>query len=125
MADVERKLGVVPIEELLHERATLVDRVADLRARYGPFGTWEAIRKSELARLNALLRGQYTKAEVKVTEAQLDTGAHAHPDYLALIAEATTQRAELARLEAQIEAIEFTIRRADAVIRFTSAEARL
>lgn len=125
MASLERKLGVTPIEELLHDRAQLTERVADLRARFGPFGTFDHIRKMELARLNGLLRAQAVRDKVKRTNDETDNMAHDHPDYRDLITEATRQRAEWVRLESQIEAIEFQIRRADAMCRFATAEARL
>ena len=125
MAAIERKLGVRPIEELLAERDDLVERVADLRARYGPFGTFDHIRKMELARLNGLLRAQAVQDKIKRTNDETDNMCHDHQDYRDLIATATIQRAEWVRVEAKIEAIEFHIRRADAVMRYATAEVRL
>lgn len=125
MAEIEERLGLDPVETLLHQRRALVEKVADLRARFGSFGTFDHIRKSELARLAGKLRAEYTAQNVKVTEAQLDQQAHAHPEYIRLITEATTQRAEWALLESDIEAIEWTIRRGDMIGRYLSSEARL
>lgn len=125
MADVEDRLGVQSIEEQLAERLQLVDAVADLRAIHGAFGTWDAARKSTLSALKMLLRAQYTRDKVKVSEARLDEEAHAHPDYVEAITIATRERAELIRLDAKIDGIDALIRRANGIVHFCSAEARL
>lgn len=125
MAETEQKLGLRPLEELLDKRRALVEKASDLHARYGAFGTWDHIRKSELSRIAGLLRAQYTAGNVKVTEAQLDQQAHAHPEYIALITTATNQRAEYSKLQADIEAIDFEIRRGEMIGRYLTSEARL
>ena len=125
MAEAELRLGLEPIECLLDDRAKLVDEVATLRAKYGAFGTFDHIRKMELARIAALLRAQATRDKVRMTQGEIDDIAHAHPDYYALVTEATQQRAQWVRLEAKISAIEFTIQRGQSVARFVTAEARL
>lgn len=124
MAEVETRLSIQPIEELLNQRAHLVNKVADLRAKYGAFGTFDALRKIELSRLKALLRAQYTQAKAKVSNDQLDDEAHAHVDYISFITIATQQRASYFRLEAEIEAIDSVIMRANTVAKFAAQEAR-
>jgi len=116
------KLGIQPIEELLAQRQHIVNKVADLRARFGPFGTFDHLRKIELARLKALIRIQATRDKIKMTGDQVDDEAHAHPDYLEFISAATIKRAEWVRLESQIEEIDMTIQRGQAVARYTSSE---
>lgn len=126
MRRTEEQLGVRPIEELLAERDRLVEQVATLRARYGGWGTFDHLRKIELARIAGLIRAQAVRDKLpKMTAAEIDDGAHSHPDYRDFITTATVERAEWAKLESRIEAIDATIQRANAVIRFMTSEARL
>lgn len=125
MADIETRMGITPVEELLAERMDLVRRSADLRARYGPWGTWDALRRAQLSTIRMRLRAEAARDKLRTSEAALDDAAHADPRYLELITEATRERAELARLDAMIEGIDATIRRADAIARYLTAEARL
>jgi chorismate mutase len=127
MAEIEARASVQPIEELLDERATLIQRVANLRAVYGSFGTWEAQRKMMLARLKGQVRAEALRGTTarKLTNDQIDDEAHDHPEYMDFITMATKERAAWIVLEAKIEAIDFRIQRGQAVVRFASAEARL
>lgn len=126
MAEVESRLGIEPLEELLEQRAEKVRKVVHLRALYGSFGTFDYVRKNELSRIAGLLRAQAVRDNVpKKTEAQLDQEAHAHAEYVALITKATTERAEWAQLESDIEAIEHRIRRGNVITQYLSSEARL
>ena len=122
----EERLGVVPIDSLLAQRAELVGEVADLKAVYGGWGTFEHIRKMELARLSGLVRATALRdKEGKVTQGEIDDRAHDHPDYRDLITQATVDRAKLYKLESKIEGIDQTIQRANTVIRYAASEARL
>ncbi len=125
MATTERRLGLRPVEELLAERAALTQRIADYRARFGAFGTFDHLRKVELARIAGLVRAQALRDKIKMTAAEVDDAAHSHPDYRDFIAEATTQRAEWVKLEHEIEAIDWTIRRGQTIASFLTSEARL
>ncbi len=125
MRAIEERIGIESVDVLLAQRAALVEKGADLRARYGPFGTFDHLRKIELARLAGLVRAQATRDGVKVTAAEVDDNAHSHPDYREFIAAATNQRAEWSRVEAKIEAIDATIQRANAIVRYLTSEARL
>lgn len=125
MAATERRLGLRPVEELLDERRKLVQRIADYRARFGAFGTFDHLRKVELARIAGLVRAQALRDKVKMTAAEVDDAAHSHPDYRDFIAEATHQRAEWVKLEHEIEAIDWTIRRGQTVASYLTSEARL
>lgn len=119
------RLGIEPIECLLDDRAKLVEQVADLRAKYASFGTFEHIRKMELARLAGLLRAQAVRDKVRRTQGEIEDMTHDHADYRDLITLATQERARWVRLEAQISAIEFTIQRGQSVARFVANETRL
>lgn len=125
MADLEAKIGLQPLDELLAARDDLVEQAASLHARHGGWGTWDHERKSRLAIIAALLRAQALRDGVKVTEASLTEAAHASPDYMTFVTEATNDRAELFRLESKIQAIDATIQRANVIARYAANEARL
>jgi hypothetical protein len=125
MSEIERRLGVTPIAELLADRDVLVEQVADLRAEHGSFGTWDARRKAELSRIAQSLRANLHQQGKKLTVAEVDSMAHASPEYYDLVIEATRARAQLARLDSRIFNIEATIQRGNIVARHMTAEARL
>lgn len=125
MRDTEEQLGIQPIDEMLANRAKLVDQVADLRARFGSFGTFDHLRKIELSRIAGLVRAQAVRDKVKMTAAEVEDATHSHPDYRDFITAATARRAEWVKVESQIEAIDATIQRANAIVRYITSEARL
>lgn len=125
MAGIEARMGLEPIHELLARRQELVEQVADLRARYGSFGTFDAMRKATLSQIKMQIRAQAVASGVKKTEACLDEEAHADARYVEFITTATQGRADLAVLESKIEHIDATIYRANVVARYLSAEAAL
>lgn len=125
LGDLEAKIGVLPLEELLAERDTLVKEAADLRARHGPFGTWDSLRKVQLSTVQMLVRAKALEKETKVTEAFIEQTAHAHDDYVAFITQGTTDKARWAVIENQIESINDTIQRGNALIRYSAAETHL
>lgn len=124
-SDMEQKMGVEEADVLLAKRWKYVVQVADLRARYGPFGTFDHLRKIELARLKALVRVQALRDKRRISNDQADDEAHASPDYVEFIAEATKQRAQWVKIEAAIEDIDFRLYRGQAIARFAASEARL
>ena len=117
MTALEVQFGLQPIADLLQERGVLIDRVARLRAKYGSFGTWDAERKMRLADIKGRIRAEMQREKAKITEAQLDDMAHADGDYTDFIVTATLERADWVRLEAQIDAIDATINRGQAIAR--------
>lgn len=124
--ETESRMGVESLEALLDDRTRLVAEVADLRALFGSFGTWDHRRKIELARLSGEIRARLKLAgDVKVTEALLDEEAHAHPAYMQFIIDATRKRAEWTILENKIQNINDTILRDNAIARFASSEMHL
>lgn len=125
MAATERRLGLEPVEELLAKRSALTQRIADLRARFSSFGTFDHLRKIELARIAGLIRAQAVRDKIKKAAGEIDDEAHAHSDYRDFITEATVQRAEWVKLEHEIEKIDWIIRRGQTIASFLAAEARL
>ena len=103
----------------------LVDKVSDFKARYGPFGTFDHLRKIELSRIAVLIRSQAMRDKVKMNNDEVEELAHSPPDYRDFTTLATIQRAEYFKAEAKIEAIDATIQRANAIIRYLTSEARL
>src|SRR5258706_11605351 len=85
MAELEAKMGIPPLEGLLAERDELVAQVARLRAKHGSFGTWDSERKIALAAAAALVRGQASLEQKRITESAIDEGAHTHPSYVDFI----------------------------------------
>ena len=117
MTALEVQFGLQPIGDLLEERGVLIERLATLRARYGPWGTWDHERKVRLSAIKGRIRAQMTAAGAKVSNDHLDDLAHADPDYTDFVITATMERADWVRLEAQVDAIDATINRGQAVAR--------
>jgi len=122
---IEARIGIQGIEELHDERRHLVAKSALLRAKHGPFGTFEAIRKSCLSTIRAQARAQHLEAGTKATEAALDDVAHVAKDYKALIATATEERAALAVIDNEITEINDLIYRDNTLIFHLTAESKL
>lgn len=120
--ELEMRAGLRPLEELLHERAELVESAAPLRARHGNFGTWDDIRKTELAKIAQAIRAGAVRDNVKLTEAAISDAAHSDPRYIECITTATKERARLAVLENHIQSINDRILRDQALARFAAAE---
>src|SRR5947209_9995678 len=94
MAELEAKMGIPPLEGLLAERDELVAQVARLRARHGPFGTWDAERKIALEQAAAVIRAQSALEQKKVTEAAITEAAHTAGSYVDFIAASVNEKAE-------------------------------
>ena len=125
MGDVERRLGIMPVEELLAERHALVKRVARLRAAYGAWGTWDAQRKIILASIAQKLRAQALVNGERLTEAAIEDAAHADDAYAAFVQRCTEERAQMAVLEDQIEGITARLNRGQVIARYLSMEVSL
>lgn len=123
--EVESRMGIQPLEELLHERDQLVKQVAPLRAKHGPFGTYGALRKVQLAAVAATIRAKAVEQGTKLTEAAIDEAAHASGAYMDFITQATREKTEWVLLENSVQGIQDTILRANAVARYLAAEAHL
>lgn len=125
MSDRELAYGVEPLDQVQAERDVLVKKLAPLWALYGAGGLAESKRSAELARISGLLRAQAAMTESKVTEAALEQGSRAHPDYLTLLAKQTTERAEYYVLQAQVDACDAKLMRGQAMLRLASREVSL
>lgn len=124
-AEIERRLGLEPIESVLATRSALVAEVADLRAKYGSFGTFDPERKTKLATIKMRIRAQMVASGVKVTESAMDDEAHADPDYVTYITTATRHRATLQILEDRIQAVNDMLQRDKTLAHFSAQELRL
>jgi len=125
LGEMEQRMGLPPIEVLLADRDELVKQVAPLRAKHGAFGTFEALRKIEVATIAAMKRAEAVAAEKKITEAAVEEAAHADWRYIKFVTEATTEKAEWVVIENRIQSVNDTILRANAVARYLAAEAHL
>ena len=123
--ELESRIGIEPLDTLLAERHDLVGQVADLRARFGGFGTYGDLRKIELARIAQLIRAQALNEKVKMTAAEVDDAAHSDPRYAELVITATKERATWSLLEDRISAIEHRIARDNALCAYARAELSL
>jgi hypothetical protein len=122
--DAESRMGVEPIDDLLAERASLVDQLAPMWAEYGPGGVGEHRLSAERNRIVGLLRAMAAADDKKITEAALEAGSRAHPDYLNLMAKQTTERATFFRLQEQMRAVDFRINRGQSLLRAYASEPR-
>lgn len=120
--EIEARCGLIPLEELLSERDELVSQVARLRAVHGPFGTYDALRKIELAKVAAMIRAQSVLEGKRVTESYLEESSHCHDAYVAWVTTMTTEKADYIILENRIAGINDTIMRGNVVGRFVSQE---
>lgn len=125
LGEIESRMGVPPIEMLLAERDDLVKQVAPLRAKHGPGGTYQDVRKLLLAQLAARLRAVAVGEERKITEAALEEGAHSHQEYVEFIAQATEEKAHYFEIENRITGIADQINRGQAVARYLASEIAL
>ena len=117
MTDREIALGVQPIDELNDIRLTIARRVAPLYALYGPGGTAGDRKKSALADLENSIRAVAEGLEQKMTEAGLSRAALSHKAFKDLLTETERGRAEWWLAEQELEGIQFTINRAQALLR--------
>jgi len=120
--DIEERMGLVPLEELLAERDKFIKSVAPLRARHGPGGVWDDLRRVHRSTIAMKLRAQKASAGEKVTEAWLEDAAQADGDYLAFITAGVQEKIAHTELENRIQGIEDQINRGQAVARYLSNE---
>lgn len=123
-SDAEDRAGVESIDALLAQRLDLVESLAPLWAEYGAGGVAEHRLSAERSRVIGLLRAMATANETKITEAALEAGSRAHPDYLNMMARQTTERVTFFRLQEQMRAIDFRLNRGQALLRAYASEVR-
>jgi len=120
--DIENRIGITHLDDHLQMWYSLSAQAAPLRALYGSFGVWDHERKANLSAIRMMLRAKAVEAGEKKTEAQLDEEAHAAPGYIAFVSKAVEERTKLAELEAELQGVEWAIRREDALIRYAARE---
>ena len=122
MNDFESRIGVDPIDRLLAEREQLVRFAADLYAKWGPFGSGEARRKSALALAHLQVRSDLDAKEERATEAKVDAMARTHPTYLSFLDAMEDGRARWLMAENDIQSITDRIHRGQSLVRAYASE---
>lgn len=122
MRDIEERIGIVPLDQLLQERGELVESSADLFARYGPYGTAEARLKTALAVAELQVRADFEGS--KVTEKFVEARARTHPLYLAAVDATETGRAKWAVAQDRIQGCTDAINRGQVLARAYANEPR-
>lgn len=117
MSEREIALGVQPIEELNDAKMTLARKVADLYAVYGPGGTSGDSKKTALADLENDIKAVADGMGEKMTEAGVARAALSHRAFKDLTAETRKGRADWFVAQHELEAIQFTVNRAQAMLR--------
>lgn len=122
--DIEDRIGIDPLDQLLAEREQLVGQAASLYAVYGPFGTAEHRRKVALAAAELQVRATLTDSGEKATEGKVDAMSRTHPTYLAYLDGLEAGRAEWLVTETKLQAITDRIQRGNVLSRYVASEPR-
>jgi len=115
--DVERSMGVDPIDGLLAQLEATREAWADGAALYDKNGTFDNLRKVKLSIIECSIRDDYQAKGVKVTEAAIEQQAHADLAYAGWLDSHTLGRANWLRLDAEREDVRMRINRGQAVLR--------
>jgi hypothetical protein len=121
VSEIEKRIGITPIDKLLEYREALVNEAASLYAVYGPFGTAEHRRKVALATAELQVRAEATE---KMTEGKVDALARTHPTYLAFLDAMETGRAQWLLAENNLQAVGDQIARENQLVRYATSEPR-
>jgi hypothetical protein len=92
-------------ESLLQELGDSHSKWATGAARYGPGGTFDALRKRYLAVRSMQLRDTFAGKGEKVTESRLDEMAHGDDEYGTWLDQETSSRATWLTLDAERDSI--------------------
>ena len=125
MSDIENRVGIVELDELLARRQELTQQAASLYAVYGPFGTCEHRRKVVLATAELQVRSDLAATQEKATEGKVDALARTHSMYLDFLDAMEAGRAEWLVAETKLQAIADHIQRGNALMRYATQEVRL
>jgi hypothetical protein len=125
--ELEARIGIESLAELLHTRERLVKSVAQLRARHGPGGVFGDQRTRLLAVIKQKIRAQalLKTPEAPMSEAALDREAHASDEYATFLAQGLTEKADWVIRENEIDSITERINRGQCLARFAAAEISL
>lgn len=119
--EIEARAGVFPLDELQAEREHLTQTNSRIKAIHGPFGTYNDLRKIELAQAAQRVRAAWT-GEKAPSEALVDSLAHADEEYVRWVRQASSDRAAFETVEDRITAITEMINRGQALLRYVSSE---
>lgn len=108
-------MGIAPIADINEQIEAIVETIADMHARHGPFGTFQDERKIVLSKIKAVLFVESVRDKRKMTGDMADAEAHAHPEYIDFVTKASTDRATLFRALARIDSLERTYNRGQLV----------
>jgi hypothetical protein len=124
MRDIEARIGIEPLDELLDLRGKLVAQAASLYALYGPFGTAEHRRKVSLAMAELQVRRDLTDSGEKATEGKVEAMSRTHLTYLTFLDTLEAGRAEWLMTENAIQSITDRITRGNTLSRYVASEPR-
>lgn len=116
---------IEPLDRLHAQRRKIEKEYHPLWALYGPGGVWDSVRKALLDSTAAKIRKEALDAGRKVTDGSIDEAAHAHKEYQDFLVTSVTERQTFSKLSMDLQEIEDRIRRGDALLRLSAAEARL
>ena len=122
--DIENRVGIVELDELLARRQDLTQQAASLYAVYGPFGTCEHRRKVVLATAELQVRSDLATAQEKATEGKVDAMARTHSMYLDFLDAMEAGRAEWLVAETKLQSIADHIQRGNSLVRYAASEPR-
>lgn len=137
---IEGMLGFDPQDdfEALHARleelhilqsdeARLVGELAPFKAEFygGQASHSDIERKAVLAQVAVAIRREREALGLKVTEAQLDTEAHAHPTYLAWIEKTRERAREMGQIEAELAQVRAHIEAAEGAVKLAERRVRM
>ena len=122
-ADIERFIGVDPVEQLHSRRRALWQQHAALYARVQ---VWDAKRKKLVSLINVEIANRYRASGAKVPAADLIAAeAHADERYVRFLDRAEADIAAWAIVEDDIKSIDELINRDQRIIGFATAEAKV
>jgi hypothetical protein len=78
--------------------AVIIDDPALLEALHSENGKWGALRKATWCQIAVRIRDEAYANGRKITEAEIEQRAHAHPDYVAFLARSVSEHAQWAML---------------------------
>jgi hypothetical protein len=110
LRSVESRAEVESLDELHQARRELMPQFAALKALHGTFGLYDAKRKAILAAIHIRVRMELRDAQEKVTEALVDSMAHADEQYQRFLDESLTDRIRFIELDTEVSELEERIR---------------
>jgi hypothetical protein len=124
MLDIESRVGIPSLDELLAERYELTKQAASVYAMYGPFGTAELRRKVVLATSELQVRADLAASGEKATEGKVDALARTHQMYLDFLDAMEAGRAEWLVIETRLQDITDQIQRGNVLAKYAASEPR-